>query len=72
MRYRTDAPALGAHHGAMRPNITTIPGISADLSAIDKPVRAANDPGIEHASEHQGGSVTHLVTPLTKPPAERP
>jgi len=72
VRHRTDAPAPGAHHGAMRPPITTIPGISADLSAIDKSVRAANDPGIEQVSEGEGGSASHLVTPLTKPPAKRP
>ena len=72
MRWRTDAPAPGAHHGAMRPPITTIPGISPDLRAIDRSVSAANDPGIEQQSDDDGGNVRHLVTPLTKPPAKRP
>ena len=72
MRYRTDAPALSAHHGRMRPPITMIPGITADWNAIGTSMRAANDPTIEQASEDKGGSVSHLETPLTKPPTERP
>jgi len=47
-----------------------IPGITADWNAIGTSMRAANDPTIEQASEDKGGSVTHLVTPLTKPPAK--
>jgi len=72
VRYRTDAPAPSAHDGAMRPPITTIPGITADWNAIGTSMRAANDPTIEQASGDEGGSVSHLKTPLTKPPAERP
>jgi len=56
----------------MRPPITTIPGITADWNAIGTSMRAANDPTIEQASGDEGGSVSPLETPLTKPPAERP
>ena len=70
----------------MKPPITTIPGISADWSAIGKSMRAAkaqaraaNDSNIKQALvaavlewEDEGGSVRHPETPATKPPAKRP
>lgn len=71
---------------AMKPPITLIPGIRADWNAIGKSMRAANAPaeaandpkaGLELVAavqewEDEGGSVRHLKTSPTKPPAQRP
>ncbi|MDH4172985.1 MAG: hypothetical protein OEZ09_11810 [Betaproteobacteria bacterium] len=69
----------------MKPPFTPIPGISADWNAIGKsmrapnaPAEAANDPNIKpepvaavQECEDEGGSVRHLKTQPTKPPARR-
>ncbi|HSG75970.1 MAG TPA: hypothetical protein VLA30_07510 [Burkholderiales bacterium] len=57
----------------MKPPVIAVAGIPADWNAIGKSMRAANDPDIAAVQEweDEGGSVRHLETPPTKPPAKR-
>lgn len=64
----------------MKPPVIAVAGIPADWNAIGKsmraanaPAEAANDPDIAAVQEweDEGGSVRHLETPPTKPPAKR-